>query len=339
MENGFPWVVVNESTGELLAGANDQVKAEAISRVLGGVAREYALIVLQDQIITQPPDRHRYKPSTIKESIGDRFFIVGVYLFLIFVLVVILLPLVYIVSASFSSPSAVSSGRVLLWPVDFSLRNYTQALSDQRLPTGLFNSLFYTFFGTLISVTLTIAIAYPLSRRSFYGGRFLMLAIIFTMLFTGGLIPTYLVVKSVGILNTRWALLIPQAIGVWQVIIGRSYFQSNIPDELEEAAALDGCNDLRFVWSVVLPLSRPIIAILILMYATTQWNSYFDALIYIRNPELFPLQLILRSSLIQNTASSASMALIVISIIPSLIIYRYVHRYFTGGLLIGAIKG
>jgi putative aldouronate transport system permease protein len=338
MNNQFPWVVVNEQNGEILAGANDRAKAEAIARTLGGVAKEYALIVLNDQVLTQLHER-KYRRGLIKESPGDRLFIVGVYLFLIFVLAAILLPLAYIVSASFSSPLAVSSGRVLFWPVDFSLQNYARALSDQHIPTGLFNSFFYTFFGTLISVALTIAIAYPLSRRTFYGRGILMAAVVVTMLFSGGLIPTYLVVKSLGMLNTRWALLIPQAIGVWQVIIGRTYFQMNIPEEVEEAAALDGCGDWRFLWSVVLPLSKPIIAILILMYATLQWNSYFDALIYLRDPDLFPLQLILRGSLIQNTASSASMALIVLSTIPALIIYRYVHRYFTNGLLIGAIKG
>ncbi|OJV91941.1 MAG: sugar ABC transporter permease [Chloroflexi bacterium 54-19] len=293
---------------------------------------------MHEQVQTRPPERHS-RPSTIKESVGDRLFLAGIYLFLLLVLVIILFPLLYIVSASLSSPGAVASGRVLLWPVDFSLRNYSQALGDQRIPLGLFNSLFYTFFGTVISVALTIAIAYPLSRRTFYGRGVLMAAIVFTMLFSGGLIPTYLVVKSVGLLNTRWALLIPQAIGVWQVIVARTFFQSNIPDDLEEAAALDGCGDLRFIWSVVLPLSRPIMAILILMYATFQWNSYFDALIYLRDPDLFPLQLILRSSLVQNTANSSSMALIVLSTIPALIIYRYVHRFFTQGMLLGAVRG
>jgi putative aldouronate transport system permease protein len=338
MNNEFPWLVVNERTDEVLAGANDRAKAEAIARILGGVTKEYARVELLDQAQTQTRPRQE-RPGTIKESAGDRVFLGAVYLFLIVVLLIILLPLVYIVSASLSSPQAVSSGRVLLWPVDFSFRGYAAALSDPRIPTGIFNSLFYTFFGTIISVSLTTAVAYPLSRRSFYGKGFLMAFLIFTLLFNGGLIPTYLVVKSLGMLNTAWALLIPQAVGVWQVIIARTFFQSTIPDELGEAAELDGCNDLRFLWSVVLPLSRPILAILILMYATFQWNAYFDALIYLRDPDLFPLQLILRSSLIQNSPGSGSMALIVISTIPALIIYRYAYRYFTKGFLIGAIKG
>ena len=271
-------------------------------------------------------------------------------------LAVILFPLIYIVSSSFSSPLAVSSGQVVLWPVDFSTRGYEVALSNPQIITGYGNSLFYTFFGTIISVTLTVAIAYPLSKKTFFGRNIIMAFLVLTMLFNGGLIPTYLVVKAMGMLDTRWALLIPAAIGVWQVIIARTFFQTNIPDELAEAAELDGCGDLRFLWSVVLPLSKPIIAVLALMYAIYQWNSYFDALIYLKSPDLYPLQLILRSILILNTTTSGSMdaktmlerqqladllkySLIVISSLPVLIIYPFVSRYFTKGILIGAVKG
>jgi len=180
--------------------------------------------------------------------------------------------------------------------------------------------------------------------------------LVFTMLFNGGLIPTYLVVKALGMLDTRWALLIPAAIGVWQIIIARTFFQSSIPEELAEAAELDGCGDLQFLWSVVLPLSKPIIAVLALIYAIYQWNSYFDALIYLKSSDLYPLQLILRGILILNTTTSGSMdaktmldrqqmadllkySLIVISSLPVLIIYPFVQRYFSKGILIGAIKG
>jgi putative aldouronate transport system permease protein len=287
---------------------------------------------------------------------GDRVFLGFIYLFLIILLAIILFPLLYIVSSSFSSPLAVSSGQVVLWPVDFSTRGYEVALSNPQIITGYGNSLFYTFFGTIISVTLTVAIAYPLSKKTFFGRNIIMGFLVLTMLFNGGLIPTYLVVKALGMLDTRWALLIPAAIGVWQVIIARTFFQSTIPDELAEAAELDGCGDLRFLWSVVLPLSKPIIAVLALMYAIYQWNSYFDALIYLKSPDLYPLQLILRSILILNTTSSGSMdaktmlerqqladllkySLIVISSLPVLIIYPFVSRYFTKGILIGAVKG
>jgi putative aldouronate transport system permease protein len=300
--------------------------------------------------------RQLQRANRVKESVGDRVFLGFIYLFLLILLALILFPLLYIVSSSFSSPLAVSSGQVVLWPVDFSTRGYEVALSNPQIITGYGNSLFYTFFGTIISVTLTVAIAYPLSKKTFFGRNIIMGFLVLTMLFNGGLIPTYLVVKALGMLDTRWALLIPAAIGVWQVIIARTFFQTNIPDELAEAAELDGCGDLRFLWSVVLPLSKPIIAVLALMYAIYQWNSYFDALIYLKSPDLYPLQLILRSILILNTTSSGSMdaktmlerqqladllkySLIVISSLPVLIIYPFVSRYFTKGILIGAVKG
>jgi len=300
--------------------------------------------------------RQLQRANRVKESVGDRVFLGFIYLFLLILLAIILFPLIYIVSSSFSSPLAVSSGQVVLWPVDFSTRGYEVALSNPQIITGYGNSLFYTFFGTIISVTLTVAIAYPLSKRTFFGRNIIMGFLVLTMLFNGGLMPTYLVVKALGMLDTRWALLIPAAIGVWQVIIARTFFQTNIPDELAEAAELDGCGDLRFLWSVVLPLSKPIIAVLALMYAIYQWNSYFDALIYLKSPDLYPLQLILRGILILNTTSSGSMdaktmlerqqladllkySLIVISSLPVLIIYPFVSRYFTKGILIGAVKG
>jgi putative aldouronate transport system permease protein len=297
------------------------------------------------------------RPKTrIRESFGDRLFLIGIYLLLTIVLLAVLYPLVYIVSSSFSSPLAVSSGRVWLWPVELSLRGYQVVLSNPQILTGYANSLFYTFFGTLISVTLTISLAYPLSRRTFYGRNVLMIFITFTFLFSAGLIPTYLVVKSLGMLNTRWAMVIPQAIAVWQVIIARTFFQATIPDELVEASELDGCSDLRFLWSVVLPLSKPIIAVLVLMYAIFQWNAYFDALIYLKSAELYPLQLILRGILILNTTTSGSMeasamlerlqladllkyALIVLASLPVLLIYPFVQRYFVKGMLIGSVKG
>ena len=292
----------------------------------------------------------------IRESFSDRVFLGFVYLFLTIILLIVLYPLVFVISSSFSSPLAVSSGRVWLWPVDFSLRGYQVTLGNPQIITGYANSLYYTFFGTLISVALTVLVAYPLSRRTLYGRSGVMLFITFTMLFSGGLIPTYLVVKELGMLNTRWSLLIPQAVAAWQVIIARTFFQVNIPDELAEAAELDGCNDLNFLWRVVIPLSQPIIAVLVLMYAVSQWNAYFDALLYLKSASLQPLQLVLRSILILNTTTSGSMeasamierqqladllkySLIVAGSLPVLIIYPFAQRYFVRGMLIGSIKG
>lgn len=301
--------------------------------------------------------QNRFKRRTqIRETVGDRVFLVGVYLFLTIIFVLVFYPLIYVFSSSLSSPLAVSSGRVWLWPVDFSLRGYQVTLDSPQIVTGYANSLYYTFFGTLISVALTVLLAYPLSRRTLVGRNGIMLFVTFTMIFSGGLIPTYLVVKDLGMLNTRWALLIPQAVAAWQVIIARTFFQVNIPDELAEAAALDGCSDLRFLWSVVLPLSKPILAVLVLMYAVGQWNAYFDALLYLKSADLQPLQLVLRSILILNTSTSGTMdavtmaerqqmadllkySLIVVGSLPVLIIYPFAQRYFVRGMLIGSIKG
>ena len=296
------------------------------------------------------------RSSPIKESFTDQIFLICVYSFLVVVLLVVLYPLIYVVSASLSSPVAVSSGRVWLYPVDFSLRGYEVALNNSLIVTGYLNSIYYTFFGTLISVATTVLVAYPLSRQRLFGANAIMVFITFTLIFSGGLIPTYLVVKDLGLIDTRWSLLIPQAIAAWQVIVARTFFRMNIPEELVEAAELDGCSDLAFLWRIVLPLSTPILAVLILMYAVSQWNAYFDALLYLKSAALHPLQLALRSILILNTTTSGSMdvktmlerqqladllkyALIVVGSLPVLAIYPFVQRYFVKGMLIGSIKG
>lgn len=302
-----------------------------------------------------PKPRAGFRPTRIKEPVVDRWFMAGVYILLATFLIVVLLPLIYIVASSFSDPLAVSSGRVTFWPIDFTLEGYQRALSDSSILTGFGNSLFYTIAGTAISLVLTVAIAYPLSRQDFWGRRGITVFVIFTMLFAGGIIPMYLVVQNLGLLDTRWALLLPQAIGVWQVIIAVAFFRSSIPDELYEAAQLDGASDLRFLFSTVLPLSKPLLAVVALMYAIFQWNSYFDALLYLRDPDLFPLQLALRNVLILNQTApglnaAAAMerqqladlmkySLIVISTVPVMLVYPFVARYFNKGILIGAVKG
>jgi putative aldouronate transport system permease protein len=293
--------------------------------------------------------------TTIKDSTGDKVFLFTIYVILSIMLIVVLYPLIYIVSSSFSSPAAVTSGRVWLWPVDISLKGYAQLFQTPKIMTGYANSLFYTAAGTAISVALTIMIAYPLSRKTFFGRKLLMMLITFTLLFSGGLIPTYMVVRAMGLIDTRWAVLIPNAIWVWQVIIARSFFQTSIPEELIDSSEIDGCSDFRFVRSVVIPLSKPIIAVLVLIYAVGQWNSYFDALIYLKTANLFPLQLILRSIIIENNTSGITDALkqverqqlaellkyslIVVATLPVLIIYPFVQRFFVQGLLIGSVKG
>ncbi|MEV4686848.1 carbohydrate ABC transporter permease [Microbacterium sp. LWH3-1.2] len=301
------------------------------------------------------PATRRQRSTHIKDPLIDRVFMIGVYVLLSVFLLVVLLPLVYIVANSLSDASAVSAGRVTFWPVDFSLEGYQVALQNPQILTGFLNSLFYTTVGTFISVALTVAIAYPLSRKDFFGRGVISAGIVFTMLFTGGLIPTYLVVQSLGLLDTRWALLLPQAISVWQVIIAMAYFRTSLPEELYEAAQLDGASDMKFLWSVVLPLSKPMLAVIALMYAIFQWNSYFDALLYLRDADLYPLQLVLRNILILNQPAAgmdptevmrrAQMAdllkysLIVIATVPVMLIYPFIARHFTKGVMVGAVKG
>ncbi len=299
--------------------------------------------------------RARLKRRSLNVVLVDRLFVIAIYILLATFLAIVLLPLIYIVASSFSSPQAVSAGRVGLWPVDFSLRGYEVALRDPKIVSGFLNSIFYTVSGTLISVVLTIAVAFPLSRVDFFGGSLITKLIVFTMLFSGGLIPTYMVVRSMGMLNTPWALIIPNAIGVWQVILARAYFRDAIPKELYEAARVDGAGDIRFLLLVAIPLARPMIAVIALMYAIWQWNSYFDALIYLRTDELYPLQLVLRNILILNTQSNLGDAtamlerqqladllkysLIVISTVPVLLIYPFVARHFAKGIMLGSVKG
>ena len=291
----------------------------------------------------------------IKETKADRAFVFSAYLLLAVFLLVVLLPLLNILASSLSSPQAVSSGQVLFWPVDFTFRGYSEALSNPAILRGFGNSVFYTVVGTVISVVGTVAIAYPLSRTNLVGRRVITAGVVFTMLFGGGLIPLYLVVQSLGLLDTRWSLLLPNAIGVWQVIIAMVFFRTAVPDEVYEAAQLDGASELRILWTIVLPLAKPLLAVIALMYAITQWNSYFDALLYLRNADLQPLQLVLRGILILNDqggggdvatqlqrrelANLLRYSTVIIATVPMLIAYPFVAKYFTKGIMIGAVKG
>ncbi|WP_308291833.1 carbohydrate ABC transporter permease [Microbacterium jejuense] len=291
----------------------------------------------------------------IKETRADRAFVVVAYVLLTVFLLVVLLPLLNIVASSLSSPHAVSSGQVLFWPIDITFRGYTEALGNPAIVRGFANSVFYTVVGTLISVAGTVAIAYPLSRQNLFGRKVLTGAVVFTMLFSGGVIPMYLVVQSLGLLDTRWSMLLPNAIGVWQVIIAMVFFRSSIPDEVYEAAQLDGASELRILWTIVLPLAKPLIAVIALMYAIMQWNSYFDALLYLRNADLQPLQLVLRGLLVLNDSGGGGdvaeqlrrreladllrYSTVVIATVPMLVVYPFVAKYFNKGIMVGAVKG
>ncbi|MDQ0878192.1 putative aldouronate transport system permease protein [Paenibacillus sp. V4I3] len=295
--------------------------------------------------------------ANIREASNDRWFNVINYTVLTLFLIVVMYPLVFIVSASFSSPDAVISGKVWLWPVQPTLDGYEAVFKHKLIWSSFRNSVIYTVLGTVINVALTIMAAYPLARRDLYGKNAVMLLLVFTTMFSGGLIPSYLLVKDLGMLNTIWSMILPGAMSVFNVIITRTYFKTTIPDELLEAAQLDGCNDFKFVWHVVIPLSGPIIAVITLYSAVGYWNQYFNALIYLKLPSLYPLQLVLREILVQNEVDSAMLSdlgqeanreglrallkysLIVVSSLPLMMIYPFVQKHFVKGVMIGSLKG
>ena len=302
--------------------------------------------------------------SSIRHAREDRLFYVLDVGLLGFTFLLVVYPLIYVVSSSFSDALEVVAGRVWLLPVKPSLEGYKAVFEYNELWLGYGNTIFYTVFGTIYNVVMTMLIAYPLSRRDCKGRGLLMFLFTFTLFFQGGLIPTYLLIRSIGLIDTRAALIIPFAIGVWNVIITRTYLQSNIPGELYEAARVDGATNTRMLWSVVLPLSGPIIAVITLFYAVNHWNQFFNALVYIRRQELRPLQIILREILVLNSPgvidqlmASASpeqvealqarmylqgliqFALIVVATAPILAVYPFVQKYFVRGVMIGALKG
>lgn len=292
-----------------------------------------------------------------KQLTSDRLFTLLVNLFLIISFVIVLYPLLYIISSSLSHPTAVMAHKVWLLPVDFDLMSYKAVFSNKQIGSGYLNSLYYMVVGTVVSVLLTVLLAYPLSRKEFYGRSVVTKFILFTMLFSGGTIPLYLVVRNLGLYDSRWSIILPNAITVWNVIIARTFLQENITDELYDAAQIDGCSDIRFLVSFVFPLSGAIVAVLGLFYAVGQWNKYFDALLYLQSQKLYPLQIILRNILIinRNTPSmtvdvEAAMraqglsetiryAVIVVASAPLLIIYPFVQRFFVKGVMIGSVKG
>ena len=302
--------------------------------------------------------------SGIRHAKEDRLFYVLDVGLLGFTFLLVIYPLIYVLSSSFSDALEVVAGRVWLFPVKPSLEGYKAVFEYSELWLGYGNTIFYTVFGTIYNVVMTMLIAYPLSRRDCKGRGLLMFLFTFTLFFQGGLIPTYLLIRSIGLIDTRAALIIPFAIGVWNVIITRTYLQSNIPGELYEAARVDGATNTRMLWSVVLPLSGPIIAVITLFYAVNHWNQFFNALVYIRRQELRPLQIILREILVLNSPgvidqlmASASpeqvealqarmylqgliqFALIVVATAPILAVYPFVQKYFVRGVMIGALKG
>ena len=297
------------------------------------------------------------KAGRIKDSREDRAFYLIVNLLMALILIVVLYPLIYVVSSSFSDGHAVRNGKVLLWPVGFSLDGYRMVFQFDTVISGYLNSFKYMIVGTLINVAMTMLCAYPLARRTLPFRNAFMFLFTFTMYFGGGLIPTYLMVRSLGMLNSMWALVIPGAISVYNMIITRTFIQNSIPHEMLEASQIDGCNDAQFFFRMVLPLSKAILAVITLYYAVAHWNGWFDAFIYLSDRDMYPLQLILRDILIVSNIDTTAIddpdliermeytrdlvkyALIVVASVPMMMLYPFVQKYFIKGVMVGSLKG
>jgi putative aldouronate transport system permease protein len=292
-----------------------------------------------------------------RKSKSDLLFDLINYSFLTVGMLLILYPLYFVLIASVSDPNHIYAGDVWLFPKGVTLDGYQRIFNDASIWIGYGNSLLYAALGTGISVTLTMFAAYPLSRRDFVGRNVFMMFFMLTMFFGGGLIPTYLLIKDLGMINTIWALVVPGAAGVFNIIIVRTFFQSTIPDEMREAAFIDGCSNTKFFLQIVIPLSKPIIAVMVLFHVVGFWNGFFDALIYLNDQSKYPLQLVLRNILVQNQVNSSMMAdvesyaaklrvtelikygVIIVASLPLLILYPFLQRYFVKGVMIGSIKG
>ena len=304
------------------------------------------------------------KRTKVARSLEDKIFDTVNFVILSIIFLVVAYPLYFVLIASVSAPHAVAGGEVTLFPVGFSLEGYTEVFRTGAIMRGFVNSLYYTTVGVIVSLIVTLPTAYALSRDDFYGKKPIMIFYLITMFVSGGLIPTYLVVMNLGMLNTVWALTIPGAIGVFNLIVCRTFFKTNIPPELLEAAKMDGCGNTRFFISIVLPLSAAIIAVQVLFNGVAHWNSFFAALIYITERARWPLQLELRSILLQNSLMfEAQMmtavtpeaiaerqrlenlmdmmrySLIVVASIPVLILYPFIQKHFVKGVTFGSVKG
>lgn len=299
----------------------------------------------------------------VKETRGDKIFLAFNYLYLAIALILVLYPVLYIISASVSDPKFVNSGEMWLIPKGFTLDGYMRVFENAKIWNGYGNTILYTVVGTIVNLVVTLPAAYALSRSDFIGRKFFMGMFLVTMFFGGGLVPSYLLIKNLGLINSMWALILPGAATVWNIIVARTFFASTMPKELQEAAQIDGCTNMRLFIKIVLPLSAPIIAVMALFYGVGHWNSYFSALIYLNEEAKYPLQMILRQILVlqemsaettgaavsgsvaaalNNKADVASLikySVIIVSTLPIVAVYPFLQRYFVQGVMIGSVKG
>ena len=306
-------------------------------------------------------ENYNMKTKAVKRCREDVIFDTVIFIILTLILFIVAYPLYWVIISSFSDPTAVSAGKVLLRPMGFTLKGYAEVFKNSQVMRGFFNSIVITFVGVCVNLAVTLPTAYALSRDNFSGKKPITVFYMITMFFGGGMIPTYLVVKNMQLLNTIWALVLPGCLSVYNMIVARTFFKSNISEELYEAGEIDGCTQSRFFFQIALPLSKAIIAIMVLYYGVGHWNSYFSALLYISDQDKYPLQLVLRNILITNqtalsqTATTAAAraalqeqqhlidvmkySLIIISSVPVLIMYPLVQKHFVKGVMIGSVKG
>ncbi len=294
--------------------------------------------------------------AVIKETPGDRIFRALCYFIMTLLLLLVLCPLIFVCSASVSDPSMVASGKVLLLPKGFTLDGYRRVFQDKSILTGYANTIFYTTVGTLINLAVTVPAGYALARSTLPGKKFFMTYFMIPMYFGGGLIPTFLVVNALHLYNTRAVMVLLYAFSMYNCIICRTFF-GGLPKEVEEAAIIDGCTSFQVFWQIVLPLSKALMGVMVLYFAVAHWNTYFAALIYLRDADKHPLQLVLRKILILETASDdmigmeeaalaklqlkelVKYAVIIVSSLPVLILYPFLQKYFDQGVMIGSVKG
>jgi len=304
--------------------------------------------------LQSPPERK----GKWRRGLDDRLFGIITMAILVSMGLVVIYPLIFVISSSFSNPGAVLTGRVVLFPVEPTLDGYAAVLRNRQIIIGFRNSLIYTSVGVILNLIMGMLAAFPLSRKQLVGKRFLNLFFIFTMFFSGGMIPRFLLIgDTLGLMDNPLALILPGMMSVWYVILMRTYISSSIPEELIEAAELDGCSTLGVLLRIIIPLSKPILAVIALFCTVSIWNSYFDGFLFIRSGDLFPLQVVLRNILILSTIDPEIMAdirgavnrqamthliqyaVIVISSAPLLIAYPFVQKHFVKGIMLGSVKG
>lgn len=283
-----------------------------------------------------------------KESLASRLFDVINVLVMILLVIVMVYPMVYVFSASISNNALVASGAVLLWPKNITFIAYEQLIYNPDLWVSYWNTIRYAFVQTVLTLIVTSAMAYPLAKRWLPGRRVILLLAAFTLLFSGGMIPTFLIVQQLGLLNSIWAIVLPSLISTWYLFIMRTFFEA-LPEELEDAAAIDGCGSIQILVRIVLPLSLPVMVTIGLFTAVNQWNAFFNALIYLNDRDMYPLQIMMRNILIAGTnvqgegdlthLETLKYAMIIIGTLPILCVYPFIQKYFVQGTMIGGIKG